>query len=107
MADVGLYVFGTSILWGQGHNKSTKLHTRFTAWLRNRRGRTVRVHYAPHSGAVLARRSNDKRLHGEVPTASPSVVKQISQAPGATENQVIVPIEGGINDVGVFKALFK
>ena len=102
MAHIGLYVFGTSVLWGQGHNKSTKMHTRLGEWLKKRHGRTVRVHHAPHSGAEVFGRSSHKRLHGEVPVAFPSIIRQIRQAPRVTQEQVYVLVEGGINDVGVF-----
>ena len=47
MADIGLYVFGTSILWGQGHNDPNKIHSRIEQWLRSK-GASVRVHHFPH-----------------------------------------------------------
>ena len=57
MAHTGLYGFGTSVLWGQGHDRATKLHARLATWLRGRHRRTVAVrHFACHldMGTVLA-----------------------------------------------------
>ena len=31
MAAIGLYIFGTSILWGQGHKDANKMHTRLVS----------------------------------------------------------------------------
>ena len=101
MAHTGLYVFGTSVLWGQGHDRATKLHTRLATWLRGRHRRTVAVRHFAHSGAVLVGGSRATRLHGEVPTPFPSVLRQIRLAPPPTEKRVRVLVDGGINDVGV------
>ena len=107
MAKIGLYVFGTSILWGQGHNKEKKMHTRIATWLKRSTGKSVSVRHAAHSGAVLKGPAGPgpKPLHGEVPTAYPSLAKQIRRAPLARENRVCVLIEAGINDVGVFNII--
>ncbi len=105
MANIGLYVFGTSVLWGQGHKRPSKMHTRLAKWLRSRHGGTVRVHYAPHSGAVVLGNSTAKRLHGEVPVPFPSIARQIRLAPPAAEAKVYVLVDGGINDVGVINII--
>ena len=101
MAHIGLYVFGTSVLWGQGHKRPSKMHMRLARWSRTRHGGTVRVHYAPHSGAVVLGNSTAKRLDGEVPVPFPSIARQIRLAPPPTEAKVYVLVDGGINDVGV------
>ncbi len=104
MADIGLYVFGTSILWGQGHNDDKKIHTRIKQWLERKHGATVRVRHYPHSGAVLkgAAGPGRKRLYGEVPDPWPSIWTQINEARKPKDKQVCILLDGGINDVGIF-----
>ena len=99
MAGTGLYVFGTSILWGQGHRPANKIHTQVLKRLRA--SSTVTPHFAPHSGAVVLGHSTAAHLHGEIPTPFPSIARQVRLAPRPTQNRVVVLVDGGINDVGV------
>jgi hypothetical protein len=103
MAEVGLYVFGTSILWGQGHKKDNKIHSRIGAWL-EKPGVRVRVRHYAHSGAVLKGGGGSGRgpLNGEIPDEWPSIATQIRNAPASTDKRVCILVDGGINDVGPF-----
>lgn len=103
MTTTGLYVFGTSILWGQGHNEDAKMHTKIRDWLARRHKAIVRLHHPAHSGAFLKGQPGRGRgpLHGEVPDAFPSIATQINRAPRSTEDRTVVLVEGGINAVGV------
>ncbi len=59
MADIGLYVFGTSILWGQGHNDDKKIHTRIKQWLERKHGapsEPARSRAPRHAGRSSLRR---------------------------------------------------
>lgn len=104
MAKIGLYVFGTSILWGQGHVTDKKIHIRIKNWLERKQGISVRAHHFAHSGAILKGKLGPGRgrLHGEVPDPYPSIATQIRNAPNAREDKVVILFEGGINDVGIF-----
>ena len=41
-------------------------------------------------------------MHGEVPDSYPSIATQIRTALKATEDKVVILVDGGINDVGIF-----
>lgn len=100
-----LCVFGTSILWGQGHKERDKIHTRIRAWLESTYGEKVAIHHYAHSGALLRDESTrcQKRIHGEVPAPHPSVSRQVgSSRAGRGGRRVRILIDGGINDVDVF-----
>ena len=95
-----LYGIGSSILWGQGLKEKWKIHARVARWLERERKERVRVHLLAHSGARLTDgEGGGKPLHGEVPTASPTLLEQVELAPEARSGRVRVLLEGGINDV--------
>lgn len=97
-----LYLFGSSVLWGQGHTKADKIGSKTAKWIADRFGERVKVHLMAHSGAFLSGDPDrgGKRLHGEVPSPWPSVLEQIRRAPKARSSRVRILIEGGINEVG-------
>ncbi len=97
-----LYVFGSSILWGQGHLSGDKIHVKVANWLEEEGGERVTIIQRAHSGALLlaSAEPEPERLHGEVPTPWPSIEKQIRTAPAPKSKRVRVLVEGGINEVG-------
>jgi len=97
-----LYVFGSSILWGQGHARPEKVGTKVAEWIEGRFGERVKLHLLAHSGALLTGdpEGGVKRCHGEVPTPWPSISAQVRSAQRPHSEKVRILIEGGINDVG-------
>lgn len=98
--EVEVFVFGTSILWGQGLRDEAKISSLLARHLTDVRGYRVKVHSFAHSGAHLRGGTGVSGLHGEVPTPSPNVMEQIEAAPAARGLETIVLVEGGINEVG-------
>lgn len=97
-----LYLFGSSVLWGQGHTDEGKIGPQTAAWIANRLNERVRIHLLAHSGAFLTGDpvGGTTRLHGEVPSPWPSVLEQIRTSPQPRSERVRILIEGGINEVG-------
>ncbi len=97
-----LYLFGSSILWGQGHAPPEKIGTKVAEWIEERFGERVKLHLLAHSGALLTGdpEGGVKSCHGEVPTAWPSIMAQVRSARMPRSEKVRILIEGGINDVG-------
>ncbi len=97
-----LYLFGSSVLWGQGHAKGDKIGYRTAKWIAERFGERVKVRLLAHSGAFLTGDPDrgGRRLHGEIPSPWPSLLQQIRKAPKARSSRVRILVEGGINEVG-------
>lgn len=97
-----LFLFGSSILWGQGHEQADKIGQKTAKWIENRFKERVRVHQMAHSGAFLSGdpEGGAPRLHGEIPTPWPSVMEQVRISPKPKSSKVRILIEGGINEVG-------
>lgn len=97
-----LYLFGSSVLWGQGHAEGDKIGTRVAEWIGSSYGENVKVRLLAHSGAFLTGGPEDgaRPPHGEVPSPWPSVLNQISGVAKAKSGKVRILIEGGINEVG-------
>ncbi len=95
-----LYVFGSSILWGQGILPEEKIHATFANWLLIEKGELAKVHMFAHSGARVLGGDGDADLHGEIPRAEPSVMAQVEAASRRGTGRVRILVEGGINDVG-------
>ena len=97
-----LFVFGSSILWGQGHLDSGKIAVKTATWIESHFKERVQVYSYAHSGAFVSGDPEDLKWlpHGEVPTPWPSVGSQIDSAPKPRSGRVRILIEGGINEVG-------
>lgn len=97
-----LLVFGSSILWGQGHIESGKIGSKVAVWIQTRFRERVSVYQFAHSGAHLTgdQVQPGHLPHGEVPHPWPSVLQQVKSAPRRLRGKVRVLIEGGINEVG-------
>lgn len=104
MTGSDLHVFGDSILWGQGHRTRNKIHTRIARLVRRRTRMPVYVHQHAHSGATVLG-AGGHAWPGEIPSARPTVAEQIRRAPRAGRRDVRILIDGGINDVQVFRII--
>lgn len=95
-----LLVFGSSVLWGQGHQEASKLDVLFARWLEKTRREKVTLQRFAHSGAHLQAPGEAAALFGEVPTPHPTVEQQVAMAPARGRGKTRILIEGGINEVG-------
>lgn len=97
-----LYLFGSSILWGQGHLTADKIGAKTAGWIARNLKENVTIHVHAHSGAFLTGdpSPSPRALHGEVPTPWPSVMTQIDGSKPPRSGKVRILVEGGINEVG-------
>ena len=97
-----LYLFGSSILWGQGHLPAGKIDRKVADFIATELGERPSVHLQAHSGALLNGdpADADPAAHGEVPCPWPSVIAQVRAAPPPRAKRVRILMEGGINEVG-------
>ena len=95
-----LFVFGSSILWGQGILPEEKIHMIFARWVERNEFERVLPHLFAHSGARILGGNGHSELHGEIPRAEPSIMAQVEDAPKSGDRRVRILIEGGINEVG-------
>ncbi len=110
MNDLNLVILGTSIMWGQGLNDADKMHQVLARMLQARDPQcNVNLIFLAHSGSSTGYkpdgsvdRRHEPRIHGEVPTAYPTILQQIDEfdqrglAPEAVD---IVLFDAGVNDV--------
>jgi len=110
MNDLNVVVLGTSIMWGQGLEDADKIHSVLARMLQARDPTcNVDMIFLAHSGASTGFKPDgsvdtrrEPRLHGEVPTAYPTVLQQIDdfdQGGIAAESVDIVVVDAGVNDV--------
>ena len=115
---------GDSVMWGQGLEESTKFTSLVKTWLEGKLpGRIISRQVYARSGATIAPDGevpdeshvaawmNDRSL-GEVPCSWPWVRQQVAVARDDLAAQQIaadavdlVLVDGGINDIGIFKFL--
>lgn len=101
-----MLVVGDSIMWGQGLKQERKFWWRIKCWLQEKTGREVREKIEAHSGASIETAGNELLYssNGEVPSFTPSVNQQLTDArqhyvdPGVVD---LVLVNGCINDVDV------
>lgn len=101
-----MLVVGDSIMWGQGLKRERKFWWRIKCWLQEKTGREVREKVEAHSGASIETAGNElvHSSNGEVPSFTPSVNRQVTEArqhygdPGVVD---LVLVNGCINDVDV------
>ena len=107
MRSIELFVFGTSVLWGQGNNERDKIDVKIQEWLHQKYGASIKRIRHAHSGAVLLGASGPGRgpLNGEAPDPWPSVASQIAKAPSARQKVKLILLDGGINDVEISNIL--
>lgn len=104
-------VVGDSVAWGQGledHERASQVvGQRLEA--ADAAGRGVYVHSRAHSGAVIGVGNATvlPPVHGEVPTAFPTVLQQVEAFDGEDERGVdLVLLSAGINDID-FRAIIS
>lgn len=97
---------GDSVVWGQGLHDANKFAFKFHAALEQTHGPIAFTNLA-HSGAIIGWRNRIVRpaFHGEVPSARPSIVQQLESYPGVPSEVEWVLINGGINDVDIYRLL--
>ncbi len=103
----GMAVIGDSIMWGQGLAENDKYWHKTMSWLKSELGRPINCHVLAHSGARIEAYSwmdLQAPLHGEIPNAAPSVVKQAQLVPNPAEIDFVL-VDGGANDIGLSNAM--
>lgn len=103
----GLYrmlILGDSIAWGQGLLEQNKYHTLVAQHLPLGPGnlppeKTVLA----HSGATIGVgvQTVEPAANGEVPTAYPTILEQVTQFNDSPESVDLILMNGGINDVDI------
>ena len=109
-----IVVFGDSIAWGQGLAEEEKYSTLVASSIAKRLNVTVQKKVFAHSGATInydllsekdgeyRKNCGERVLDGEMPTAFPTITKQLEEFPQEEANTVdLVLLSGGINDVNV------
>jgi GDSL-like lipase/acylhydrolase family protein len=100
-------VLGDSIMWGQGLRTEEKYWFTTKSWLAHELGRPVEHQLFAHSGARIEPYSYldaQPALGGEIPSPSPSVVKQAQLVQNPSEIDLVL-LDGGANDVGLSNAM--
>ena len=97
-----LVTLGDSVHWGQGLLRSHKLHTIVGSAMRKTQPDLV-DHVLAHSGATIGVGATVKRqrVHGEVPTAYPTILEQVEGFVGDPADVTAILANGGVNDIDI------